>query len=121
MKSIKTILFMMMAIVLLSSFAFAAGDAVKGKAFFNDTKAFAGTSACNYCHTNGKGLENAADKKEFKAMGKPRKGLEEMVNSCIANSSKGKAVDPKSEQMQNTIAYIKSLKVKAAAPAAPGY
>jgi len=117
----KTALFMMMVIVSISSFAFAEGNAMKGKAFFNDTKAFAGSSACSYCHPNGKDLEEAADKKEFRIMGKTRKNLEEAVSSCILNSSKGKAIDPESEQMHHTVAYIKSLKVKAAAPAAPGY
>jgi len=39
-------------------------------------------------------------------------GLENAVNYCIVNANKGKAIDPKSEDMANIIAYIKSLKVE---------
>lgn len=86
------------------SFAFAAGDVVKGKALFNDTKLGGNTSgnSCSSCHPEGKGLEKAAD----------RKDLEAFVNSCIENALKGKAIDPKSQEMKNLVAYLKSLKKK---------
>jgi len=92
----------------------------RGKALFNDVKAFGGKKACNDCHPNGKGLEKAAGKKEFKIMGKTQKSLEEAVNFCIVKASKGKAIDAKSEQMKDMAAYIKSLKGKAVKKA-PGY
>jgi len=85
----------------------------RGKALFNDQKAFSGKKACNDCHPNGKGLEKAADKKEFKIMGKTQKSIEEAVNFCIVNASEGKAIDAKSDQMKDMVAYIKSLKGKA--------
>jgi cytochrome c len=34
---------------------------------------------------------------------------------CVENAIKGKALDPKSDQMKDLVAYIKSLKGKAAA------
>jgi len=43
-------------------------------------------------------------------MGKKQKSLEEAVNFCIENALKGKAINPKSEQMKDIVAYIKSLK-----------
>ena len=47
-------------------------------------------------------------------MGKTQKNIEEAVNFCIINANKGKAIDVKSEQMKDMVAYIKSLKGKAA-------
>lgn len=84
----------------------------RGKLLFNDPKFAGGSKSCGECHPNGKGLENSADKKEFKIMGKTLKSLEEAVNFCIENANKGKAIDTKSEQMKDIVAYIKSLKVK---------
>ncbi|MBI4844326.1 MAG: hypothetical protein HY809_08405 [Nitrospirae bacterium] len=103
-------LFIAMA-VLSSSFAHAAGDADKGKALFNDPK-FAGAlngKSCNSCHPDGRGLESAGGKTEFRIMGKTLKSLEEAVNLCIESAIKGKALDPSSEQMKDIVAYIKSL------------
>jgi cytochrome c len=112
MKVLKITLLSLMAVSLIFSFAIAAGNVEKGKALFNDTKFAGGTAgkSCNSCHPDGKGLEKAADKKEFGIMGKKQMGLEEAVNFCIENALKGKAIDPKSEQMKDIVAYIKSLK-----------
>jgi cytochrome c len=98
------------------SSAFAA-DAVKGKALFNDVKFAGGTAgkSCNSCHADGKGLEAAADKKEFNLMGKKLAKLEDVVNMCIEKPMKGKAIDTKGADMANITAYIKSLKGKAPA------
>ncbi|MCK7470385.1 MAG: DUF6529 family protein [Desulfomicrobium escambiense] len=48
-------------------------------------------------------------------MGKSQKSLEEAVNFCIEGALKGKPIDPKSDQMNDMVAYIKSLKGKAKA------
>ena len=112
MKISKIILMSVVALGLIFTFAFAAGEAEKGKALFNDAKFAGGVKSCNSCHPNGKGLEKAADKKEFKIMGQTQKGLEDAVNFCIVNASKGKAIDVKSAQMKEMVAYIKSLKAK---------
>ncbi len=109
MKLLKIAFLSVTAFALIFSFAFAAGEAEKGKALFNDAKFSGGVKACSSCHPNGKGLEKAGDKKEF---GETKKSLEEMINSCIVNANKGKALDVKSEQMKEMVAYIKSLKSK---------
>lgn len=92
----------------------------RGKALFNDAKLGGGKSgkSCNSCHPDGKGLEKAAAKKEFNLMGKKLGGLEPTVNACIEGALGGKAIDAKSDQMKDIVAYIKSLAGKSAAPAA---
>jgi mono/diheme cytochrome c family protein len=101
----------------LFAVAFAAGDAAKGKALFNDPKFAGGSKACSACHADAGKLAGAADKKEFMIMGKTQKSLEEAINACIVGANKGKAIDVKSQQMQDMVAYIKSLKAPAKAPA----
>jgi len=96
----------------VGSAALLSGNMEKGMDLFKDTK-FAGATSgksCNSCHPDGKGLEKASDKKEFNIMGKKQNSLEEAVNFCIENAIKGKAIDTKSEQMRDIVAYIKSLK-----------
>jgi cytochrome c peroxidase len=104
MKVLKITLISILSIGLSISFAFAAGDAAKGKVLFNDTRLGGGTAgmSCNSCHPDGKGLEKAADKKD----------LPKVVNACVKNALKGKGLDPKSAEMADLIAYIKSLKGK---------
>lgn len=123
MKMAKIVMLSFAVIGLVITAAFAAGDAVKGKALFNDKKFAGGSKSCNDCHANGKDMGKAADKKEFKIMGKTQKSLEEAVNACIEGANKGKAIDVKSAQMQDMVAYIKSLKAadKPAKKAAGGY
>ena len=112
MRPVKIALLSVIALGLIFSFAYAAGDAEKGKSLFNDPKFAGGVKACNSCHPNGKGLEKAGDKKEFHIMGKTQKSLEETVNACIVNANQGKVIDVKSDQMKQLVAYIKSLKAK---------
>ena len=45
-------------------------------------------------------------------MSKKQRNLKEAVNFCIVNANKGKAIDPKSGQTKDIVAYIKSLKPK---------
>ncbi len=97
----RPLLFIMVTGLLFSS-AFGASDVAKGKALFNDTKLGNNTSgkSCNACHPGGSGLSKAGD----------RKDLEAFVNSCIENALKGKPIDPKSEEVADLVAYIRSLK-----------
>ncbi len=121
MKALKIALLLMVAISLLFSGAFAAKHLPeeRGKALFNDVKFAGGTAgkSCNSCHPGGKGLEKAAEKKEFKIMGKTQKSIEEAVNFCIEMANKGKAIDAKGPEMADIVAYIKSLTGKAPAKA----
>jgi cytochrome c553 len=111
MKILKIGLPSAIATGLIFSFAFAAGNVAKGKILFNDPKLGSGTvgNSCNSCHPDGKGLDKAAD----------RKDLVKMVNLCIENALKGKAIDPKSEDMANLVAYLKSLKGRKPAAETP--
>lgn len=121
MKILKVVMLSLIAIGLLFSVAFAEGDAAKGKALFNDSKAFGGKKACSSCHPDGKGLEKAGEKKEWTTPVGKTKTLEEAINLCIVNANKGKALDVKSGQMKDMVAYIKSLgkKMEKEAPAKP--
>jgi mono/diheme cytochrome c family protein len=111
MKSLRIAMLSMVCWVLIFSLAIAAGDVGKGKALFNDPKFGGGTAgvSCNSCHPDGKGLEKAAD----------MKGPEKQVNACVQNALKGKGIDPKSAEMADIIAYLKSLKGKTPAAEAP--
>ncbi len=73
-----------------------------GKALFNDPKLGTTGRSCNDCHENGKGIEKAAG----------RKDLDSVVNGCITQALKGKALDVKSPDMQSLIIYINSLGVQ---------
>jgi cytochrome c553 len=111
MKSLRIAMLSMVSLGLVFSLAIAAGDAGKGKALFNDPKFGGGTAgvSCNSCHPDGKGLEKAAN----------MKGLEKQVNACIQNALKGKGIDPKSAEMADIVAYLKSLKGKTPAAETP--
>lgn len=121
MKILKIALLSVIAICLISSFAFASKHLPeeRGKTLFNDPKFAGGTAgkSCNSCHPNGKGLEKAADKKEFNIMGKKQASLEEAVNVCIEMANKGKKIAVDSQEMKDIVAYIKSLAGKAPAEA----
>ncbi len=72
-----------------------------GKKLFND-KALGGSTndnSCNSCHPDGKGLEKAGT----------RKGLEGMINQCVAGPLKGTKLDESSSEMQSLKMYIESL------------
>lgn len=111
MKTLKIAMFSAISLSLIFSLAIAAGNVEKGKALFNDPKLGGGTAgvSCNSCHPDGKGLEKAAD----------RKDLEKHVDLCIKNALKGKGIDPKSAEMADIFAYLKSLKGKTPAAATP--
>jgi cytochrome c len=83
----------------------------RGKALFNDTKLGGATSgrSCNTCHPDGKGLVGVGEKKLWKTPGGESTTLEDAVNICITMALNGKALDVKSEQMKNLVAYLKSL------------
>jgi len=111
MKGLRIAVFCMVSLFFVFSLAIAAGDAEKGKALFKDPKFGGGTAgvSCNSCHPDGKGLEKAAD----------MKGLKKQVNACIQNALKGKGIDPKSGEMADIVAYLKSLKGKIPAAETP--
>jgi len=125
MKLLKIIVLCMVALGLVFSSAFAMQHTPeeRGKTLFNDPKAFGGQTACSSCHPDGKGLEKAGAKKDWTTPAGKTKTLEEAINLCIVNANKGKALDVKSDQMKDMVAYIKSLGKKEAPkkPKAGGY
>lgn len=123
MKTIKISLMSLLVLGLTFSLVFAAKHLPeeRGKTLFNDAAFAGGSKACSSCHPNGKGIEGAVDKKEFRIMGKTQTSLEEAINFCIANANKGKAIDLKSDQMKDIVAYIKSLKGKGVKRPTSGY
>ena len=79
MRILRALLLFLVISGLISSVAFAMKHLPeeRGKTLFNDPKFAGGTKSCNACHPDGKGVEKAADKKEFNIMGKTQKSLEE--------------------------------------------
>ncbi len=116
MKHLRIVLLFVLAVGLIVPPAFAAGNVEKGKAMFNDPKAFGapGPTSCSTCHPNGKGLEKAGGKgrKDWKNPAGVFLSLEDTINVCIVMANKGKAVDPKGTEMMDIVAYIKSLAKK---------
>jgi cytochrome c len=108
MKLLRVVLMTLVVLGIVCSIGVAAekGNADKGKALFSDATFAGGNKACSGCHLNGKGLEKIADKTEFKT----QDGLAKQVNACIVGAINGKAIDPKSAEMADIIAYIRSFK-----------
>jgi cytochrome c len=107
-RVLRTLIMLMVVVGLASSFAFSQ-DVEKGKALFNNPSFAGGKNACNSCHPNGRGLERAGAKTGFNVTGKTQNSIEEAVNFCIVNASKGKAIPLDSQEMKDLVAYIKSL------------
>ncbi len=110
MKIIKVLFFFLLVVSLCASGAFAVqGVSLElGKKLFNDPSLGATGKSCNTCHTDGKNLSKAGAIKD----------LAEVINSCITQNLKGKALDENSAEMKSMILYIKSLVQKQPAAAA---
>ncbi len=111
MKYFKKSVLVILGLLITIAFVYAEGDVERGKKLFNDP-AFAGSTndrSCNICHKNGKGLENAGNKKYTSFMRFKVKTLEDVVNLCIEKPLKGKPLDKDSQDMKDIVAYIKSL------------
>ncbi len=116
MKALRIFVLSLIICGLVFSSVFAAGNVEKGKTIFNDPKAFSGTAgkSCASCHPDGKGLEKSAmkGKKEWKNPAGMWLNLEDAINVCVILANKGTTMDPKSEDMKEIVAYIKSLEKK---------
>ncbi len=111
MKVITLLFFFILILALGIGIAYAAQEASleMGKALFNDPKLGTNGKTCNTCHTDGKGLEKAGT----------RRNLEDIINGCITIPLKGKALDPKSVEMQSLVLYVKSFSTKPGASTKP--
>ncbi len=79
----------------------------RGKELFNSTVLGTNGKKCSDCHPGGKGLEEAA--------GYGVANLRGIINGCITNPLKGKALAADSTDLASLVMYIKSL----APPAKP--
>ncbi len=105
MNAVKRVCLLILAVFCTGGIAFAAlGGATieKGKKLFHDPGLGTTGKSCNSCHPEGKGLEQAGS----------RTDLPEIINGCITIPLKGKAIDPKSAEMESLVLYIKSLGAK---------
>lgn len=73
----------------------------RGKELFTGNQLGTSGKSCSMCHPGGKGLEKAAAYDEGE--------LGEIINQCLKNPLKGKALDPASVEMKSLILYIRSL------------
>lgn len=112
MRILKLALLLIVVLALSFSVAWAAGHLPeeRGKKLFNDPAFAGGTTSCNACHPGGQGLEKAGEKTAFTIMGQKQDTLKDAVNFCIVNANKGQAIAVDSPEMQDMVAYIKSLK-----------
>ena len=87
----------------------------KGKILFENPKLGNGTTgkSCMTCHDGGKGLgSDLFERKQFTIMGMAQKSLAEVINVCIEHPLGGTAIDAQGGEMQDLIAYIKTLVAK---------
>lgn len=106
------------AVVLVGGYSLAAGaDLEKGKALFASPALGGGTTgkSCKSCHAGGKNLgADLFERKAYSLMGKAQNDLAEIVNTCIEKPLGGKAIDPNGEEMQDLLAYLRTLVDKTA-------
>ena len=114
----KTIFILATALFTLGSLSLVhAADIDKGKALFESPALGGGTTgkSCNTCHVGGKGFGgDLFDRKKLTIMGMKKTNVEEMVNVCIERPLGGAAIDPQGAEMQDIIAYMKTLVSKQA-------
>ena len=89
-----------------------AANADKGKALFESPTLGSGTTgkSCASCHEGGKGLgSDLFERRQFTIMGMGQKSVAGVVNVCIEHPLGGNAIDPEGEEMQDLLAYMKTL------------
>jgi len=117
----KKTLVLLASLMLAGTMAYAA-SADKGKVLFESPRLGGGTTgkSCNTCHAGGKKLGGDLFKrKQFTIMGMGKKTLAEVINVCIEKPLGGKAIDPLGQEMQDLMAYMKTLTTKPAKTKAP--
>lgn len=101
------------AIVMVGTLSLAyAANIEKGKALFESPTLGGGTTgkSCITCHSGGEGFDaDLFDRKTFTIMDMEKNSVEDVINVCIERPLGGVAIDPKSEEMQDLISYMKTL------------
>ncbi len=119
MKILKLIMLFSTILIFIAGTAFS-GDVMNGKALFNDGNLGTTGKSCNSCHTNGKDIDGS--KKTFSILGSEQNSLEDAVNFCIKMALSGKPLQKDSENMEDMVSYLKTLKVqKKSKGETPGY
>lgn len=111
MKALSVISMIILIVGFVTINAFSQGRPEKGIAYFNDPGLGGSTNAksCATCHPEGKGLKGVAEKKQYTQTGDVDKALAEVVNQCIVKALKGKALGSNSVELQDMVAYLKTL------------
>lgn len=92
------------AVVLAASAVFAADDVSvdRGRELFSSSELGKSGKSCFSCHPGGKKLEmTAASESDERLTG--------MINNCIVQVLKGKALAPDSGDMQSLLMYIRTF------------
>lgn len=87
----------------------------KGKALFESPSLGGGTTgkSCSSCHEGGANLgRDLFERKQLTIMGMNKKSLAEVINVCIEKPLGGTAIDPQGAEMQDLMAYMKTLVAK---------
>ena len=87
----------------------------KGKALFESPSLGGGTTgkSCSTCHEGGEDLgSDLFDRKQFTIMKMGKKTLAEVINVCIEKPLGGVAIDTQGQEMEDLIAYMKTLVIK---------
>jgi cytochrome c553 len=112
----KKMLMAAAAVVLAGGLTIAqAANVDKGKALFESPTLGGGTTgkSCNTCHPGGKKLGgDLFERKQLTIMGMDKASVADVVNVCIEKPLGGKAIDPQGEEMQDLLAYMKTLVAK---------
>lgn len=88
-----------------------AANPTKGKILFERSHLGGGTmgKSCITCHDGGKRLGGDLFKpKTMDLMGRNKESLPDDINGCIEQYLGGAALDPRGEEMQDLIAYMKT-------------
>lgn len=112
----KKTLVLVAALMMTGTLVYAA-NADKGKALFESPTFGGGTTGktCNTCHEGGEGFgSDLFERKQFTIMEMDKKTLADVINICIEKPLGGKAIDPQGEEMQDVMAYMKTLIAKPA-------
>lgn len=119
----KNMLMAAAALVLAGGLTLAqAADVDKGKALFESPALGGGTTgkSCSTCHPGGKKLGgDLFTRKQLTIMGMDKASVADMVNVCIEKPLGGKAIDPQGQEMQDLLAYMKTLAAKQGKKKAP--
>ncbi len=96
-----------LAVIAFAGITFA-GNADNGKSLFNNPALGSNGRTCSSCHRDGKGINGT--KSVFRIIGREFNDPADAINFCLKIALKGNPLQKESQEMQDLVAYIKSLK-----------